>query len=40
MQPQSRSREQLGFLPEFGNLWPVYLMVGSIGLWLWQSRKA
>jgi hypothetical protein len=33
-------REQLGVLPEFGNLWPLYLMAGSIGLWLWSSRKA
>lgn len=30
----------LGFLPEFGNVWPMYLAAGSIALWLWKSKKA
>jgi hypothetical protein len=29
----------LGFLPEFGNIWPAYLAVGSIALWLWNAKK-
>lgn len=41
IQPRVRSQEAFGFLPEFGNLWPLYLMAGSIGLWYWNSsRKA
>jgi hypothetical protein len=30
----------LGFLPEFGNVWPAYLAIGSLALWLWNAKKA
>jgi hypothetical protein len=39
MQQRASSAQQLGVLPEFGNLWPLYLMAGSIGLWLWGTRS-